>query len=178
MSVVTYETVTSFYYEISTIIDRVHLGILYKVRKRDDILRLGENSGIDAELLIKEYLQSIAYDVFSKLISPLGRDLDDLDTPLEPFEYNETFTHPETEATTDNCIIYRVIFPEKFDDTTKPPIYKALEDTLVSYCIWQWLMDSNIPDWPKYEAEHERKYKDLRSLIVRRVNLKRSYKLY
>lgn len=176
MATTTTETVVSFYYTIPTLIDRINLGVLYKVRNRDNILGLGENSVIDAEILVKEYIGSITADIFSKLVSPLGRTLEDLETPLEPFEFDVSFTAGET--TYENCVVYRVILPTAFDATTKPSIEKALADTIVSYCIWQWLLDSNIQGWEKYEFEHIRKYDDLRSLMTRRINLKRTYKLY
>lgn len=179
MSTTTYETVVTFYYTIESLLNRIELGVLYKLKnRRTGVAGLDENSTIDATLLLKEYLGSISSDIFSKLTGPLGKTLQDLETPLEPYEYDATFTHPETEAETDNCVIFRMIFPTAFDSTSKPAIEKALADTMVSYCIWQWLMDSNIADWPKYENEHERKYDDLRSLIVRRTNLRRTYKLY
>jgi len=178
MSTTTYETVTTFYYEIQPLIDRVQLEVLYKVRNRADIIGLGDNTIIDAELLVKEYLSSIAHDVFSKLLSPWGRTLEDLDDPQDPFEYNETFTHPETEAETENCIIYRVIFPDYSDENTKEPIHRAIEDALVSYCVYQWLMDSNIQGWERYEYEHLKKMDNLRDLMTRRINLQRTYKWY
>jgi hypothetical protein len=176
MATTTTETVVSFYYTIPTLIDRINLGVLYKARRRDDILGLGENSVIDAELLIKEYIGSISADIFSKLMSPLGRTLEDLETPQEPYEFDVTFN----DGTDDHleCVVYRVILPTKFDATTKPSIEKAIADTIVSYGIWQWLMDSNMQGWEKYEYEHIRKYDDLRSLMTRRINLKRTYKLY
>lgn len=176
MSTTTYETVTTFYFEIQSLIDKVNLGVLYKVRKRDNILGLGENSIIDAENLIREYLSSIAHELYSKQISPWGRTLADLDDPQEPFEYDATFTHPETEAKTENCIIYRTIFPEKADTITKLPIHKAIEDVLISYCIYNWMMDSNIQGWERYEFEYEKKLNILRDLMTRRINLKRTYK--
>lgn len=58
MSTVTTATVVAFYYTIPSLIDRVNLGVLYKVRRRDNIVGIGENSVIDAEVLIKEYLGS------------------------------------------------------------------------------------------------------------------------
>ena len=75
MSTITYETVTTFYFEIQSLIDKVNLGVLYKVRKRDDILGLGENSIIDAENLVKEYLSSIAHELYSKQKLPLEKIL-------------------------------------------------------------------------------------------------------
>lgn len=179
MSTTTYSTVTTFYYTIPSLLNRIEMGVLIKVRNRKEkAIGLDALSTIDSELLVKEYLGSISADIFSKLTGPLGKTLADLETPMEPFEFDETFTHPDTDAETDNCIIFRTIFTDTMDSTSKPAIEKALADTMISYCIWQWLMDSNVPDWPKYENEHQRKYDDLRSLIVRRINLRRTYKLY
>jgi len=177
-NVVTEETVTTFYFIVNSLIDKVNTHVLYKVRKRDDILGLDQNSVIDAELLIKEYLHSASAELFNKWISPLSRELEDLDDPQVAFVFNDTFTHPETEEETENCIIFRVIFPEKFDTTTKPVILRAIEDVLVSYAVYNWLMDSNIQDWQKYELEYLRKIDNLSGLLTRRINLKRSYKLY
>ena len=177
MSTTTTETVVTFYYTIPSLIDRINLGVLYKVRKRGgDAIGIGENTVIDAELLVKEYLGTISADIFSKLTSPLGRTLADLETPLEPFEFDVTFDPGSGDIA--NCVVFRVILPEKFDTTTKPAIENAIADTMVSYCIWQWLMDSGIQQWQKEELEHIRFYDDLRSLIVRRINLRRTYQLY
>jgi len=54
-NVVTEETVTTFYFIINPLIDKVNTHVLYKVRKRDDILGLDQNSVIDAELYMQEF---------------------------------------------------------------------------------------------------------------------------
>ena len=167
---------TTFYYTIPTLIEKVNLDVLSKVRNRNNIIGIGNNSTIDWEVLVREYLSSIAHQIFDAYTSSLGRTLPELDTPQEPFEWSVTFD-PGTGDISD-CVVFRVIFPDKFDQSTIPSVQKAIEDSMVSYAVWQWLMDSNIQGWELYEENHNRKLSQLSGLINRRIGLTRTYKLY
>ena len=168
----------TFYYTIPTLINSVNLEVLYKVRNRTNVVGIGENSIVDAETLITEYLGNISSEIFNKLTSPMGRAVAELDTPLEPYEFDVTYTHPDTLTDYENSIVFRIIEKDKFDVTTAKAIERAIQNTMVSYCVYQWLMDSNIQGWEKYEAEHIRYFDNLRGMLTRRVNLTRTYKLY
>jgi len=128
-------------------------------------------------MLINEYLISISAEVFNRLLSPLSEGLSDLETPLEPYEYDVTYTDEDSDDH-EHSIVFRTIYPEKFITATSPAIMRAIEDSLVSYCVYQWLMDSDIQNWQKYEQEHYRKLDSLRLLTTRRKDLRRTYKLY
>lgn len=169
-----------FYYSLQTLRERISTEVLYKVRKRaESNNNLDDNSTKDADLIINEYIQTIATDIFNNWLSPMGRTLADLDTPEEPFEYDVSFTPPEDGATElDNQIVYRVIFPDKFDSITVPAIDRAIADCIVSYSVWQWLMDSNVKEWQLYENKYETSKQKLVDLVSRRINPRRTYNLY
>ena len=124
----------------------------------------GDNSPVDGETWILEYISTIAADMFSKLFSPLARTL------INPFING-------IEESEDD-IIYNVVFPSTFDINTVPAINRAIEDTIVSYAVSEWMKDLRVPGWEREEIDHLNKYDNLRGLTTRRVNLKRSYKLY
>jgi hypothetical protein len=229
--------VTTFYYTIPSLKNRIGLEVLYKTKNRKNITELGNNTIIDADVLIGEYISAISYDIFDKLTSPFGRTLDELEVPLLPFEYNVSYTPPgeisagsfivgrvytilvpgttdftligasDSEIGTsftatgtgtgtgtanyselDECILYRCIWPTKydiatgtyipayFDTSSTPAIEKAMGEVIVSFAVYQWMMDCNIQGWEKYELEHLRKYDTLRGLTTRRIKLTRTYK--
>nr|WP_320022075.1 hypothetical protein [uncultured Draconibacterium sp.] len=170
-------TVHSIYFQIPDLLRRIDREVLYKSRNKDNIDGLGNNSIVDAHPVVKDYMNSICSEIFDKLTSPLSRGFSELDEPPVPYEFDKTFTK-EDETTVDNCIIYRVMLPEKYDLNVIPSLMKAIEDCIVSYCIYQWLLDADIKGWQKYEREHERKFDNLRGLVHRRINLKRKYKLF
>lgn len=169
-----------FYYSLNTLRERISTEVLYKVRKRAESNNsLDDDSTIDASLIINEYIQTIATDIFNNWLSPMGRTLADLDTPEEPFEYDVSFTPPEDGATElTNQIVYRVIFPDKFDSITVTAIDRAIADCIVNYSIWQWLMDSNVKEWQLYENKYETSKQKLVDLVSRRINPRRTYNLY
>lgn len=169
---------TEFYYEIPTLINRINTEIIYKAKNRGEgVIGVDAASPIDAEVLIREYLATVSNDiVYNKLLSSMSRDILE-DEELEPFEFSETFTD-ENSVDHEDCIIYRVEYPEKMPTNLTPSIYRAIEDVLVSYCVWNWMMDINIDGWQKYEEQYQKKEDDLRGLTKRRVGLVRTYKLY
>ncbi len=175
--------VTTFYYEIPKLIQKINTKVEYSIRNRTEKPKgFGDNSIIDADMLVGEYITQIANDLFDKHISKLGRAVvSDLEVPQEPFEYGVDYILNEGEIdedTLEDCIVYRVILPEKFDTTTIPPIFKAIEDSIISYAVYQWLMDSNVNGWQIYEDRHEKDVDKLIGLVNRRIGLVRTYKLY
>ena len=170
-------TVRTFFYEIPSLNRRIETEVLYKARRGKGVLGIDNASIVDAEMLINEYLITISAEVFNRLTSPLSVALEDLETPLEGYEYNVTYTDDDS-ADHENSIVYRMIFPDTFNVITKSAILRAIEDAIVSYAVYQWLMDSQIQGWEKYEQEHLRKFDDLRLLTTRRKDLRRKYKLY
>lgn len=170
--------VTTFYYEIPKLVQKINTKVMYSIRNRTEAPKgFGDNSIIDADMLVGEYITQIANDLFDKHISKMGRELADLEVPQEPFEYAVDYTR-EGEDTIENCIIYRVILPEKFDINTVTPMWKAIEDSIISYAVYQWLMDSNINGWQIYEERHDREVNKLIGLVNRRIGLVRTYKLF
>ena len=100
-----------------------------------------------------------------------------------------TVTYSELE----DCVLFRCIWPVRLDYSVTPAVYvdsktfdqsnipliqRAIEDTMISFAVYNWMMDNNIPDWQRYELNHLNKYDNLRGLTTRRINLKRTYKLY
>ncbi len=157
---------TTFVCNIEDTIKRIQNEITHKSRKSrtGTDMGFGENSSIDGETWINEYVSSIASDIFDKLFSPLARNL------TNPFLNGLVYGG--------NDIIYSVELPATFDINTVPAINRAIEDTIVSYAVFEWLKDLRVHGWEREELDHVAKYDNLRGLITRRINLVRTYKLY
>lgn len=164
------------YFTIETLQQRINTEAIYKGRNRKDLIGLDDTSTIDAETLIREYLSTASYEVYSKLISSLSRTIED-DYDEEPFEFGVLFTD-NNDVEYEDCIVYRYLEPDTMPTNLRATIRRAIEDCIVYYSVYNWLMDSNVPDWQKYELIYREKEDNLRSLTKRRVGLVRAYKLY
>lgn len=162
----------TFYYTIETLLNRISTEILYKIKNRGGF----NNSIVDAEHLILEYLNTGGSEIASKLSSPIAVELADLDPVLEPYEFDATYTDPDTDEETENCIIFRIIPPEKFDSTIKKIMDRTIEDTLIAYCVWNWLFDSNIQGWQLFKDKYDSHFNSLRMMFTKRIKLVRTYK--
>lgn len=168
----------TFWYTIQGLIDRINYEVLYEVRKLGDATELDENAIIDAETLINKYLKTASAEIFAKYTSPLGKALQDLEVPVEPYEFDITFTHPDTAEDYENTIVFRIDPTETFDQSVKYAIETAIEDSMVNYCVFRWLKSSNVESWQIYKGLHDQRMQDLCGLMTKRINLKRTYKLY
>ena len=168
----------TFYFAIQSLLDKINTQVLYVSRRKEMNLGIDYNSTVDADLLLKEYLHNVSAKLFSEHLSPQGRDTLSLETPYEPYEFDATYTNEETLAETPNCIIYRIIPPTGFDTTIKYALDKMIENCMIDYCVWQWCMDGNTPGWELYGAKYDKSIDLLISVMTRRINPARTYKLY
>lgn len=160
---------TTFYYTITALLDLIKEQASYKAKLLSKIE--GGPSFEDASIsndendLVKQYLRSITSEIFDKHLSPLSRTLEET-----PFEFDVTYD-PGT-GDINNCIVFRVEFPEKFDQKTIPAVTRAIEETIVSYAILQWFKDNKFERQTE-EQEHTLKKKNLISSVNRRIGLVR-----
>lgn len=159
-------TVTTLSFTISELVNSINNAVLYKTRNRDEKKGTGNSSIVDAEKLVKTYLKTVSSQIFSKWISPMSRKLSDLEEDYTPYEI------------TDDEVIFKVVFPDKFDSNIKEPVLQGIEDCIVSYCVWKWMSDANLPGVDTFKQEYQDAMDDLIDMTTRRVNLKRTYKLY
>lgn len=165
---------TTFYYEISNLIDRAQVKCLYFINNVVD--KEGnpqfENLSISSidDSFVRTLLEVAANSIYGSL-APYSRDLDELETPLEGFEFGVDY-----EGKSD-CIVFRIIETEKFDDTVTKPLENSIKEALINYVVREFLYQSNA-DGSTFKKLYEQNREDILSYINRRINLKRNYKLY
>lgn len=159
---------TTFYYDINKVIDKIDTAVLLKARNinKDASADFAQLSITDAKGFVKDKLAEISVKIFDKISSPLSRQIT-----------GDRFVFDETVEGEPGRIGFFVELPQKFDQGTTTSILRAIEDVMVSFCIYEWLYHANY-DSRKEEERFNQKWDDLLSLITRRVNLKRTYKLY
>ena len=159
-------------YNINLLVDKIDEAILIKARniKKDGESDFKQLSIVDNKHFIKDKLEEISAKIFDKITSPISRTLSD-----ERYEFNP-LTEGE-EPVNSEKIVFRFTPPDKFDSGTTKAILRAIEDVMVSFCIYEWMLHSNY-DYRKDEERYTQRWDDLLSLISRRINLKRTYKLY
>jgi hypothetical protein len=171
----------TFYYEISKLIDRAQIESLLFVKaieNKDTGLPALEEIAIsddDEQFIRKILLKAVANEIYGTL-SPYSRTLSDLDTPLEGFEYEATYT-PDEGDPVDDCIIFRIIMPTYFDEEMVSPLENAIENTMINYVVSEFLFRNNS-DGSTHKKLYEQSKDDILKYINRRTKLKRSYKLY
>jgi len=171
----------TFYYEISKLIDRAQIESLLFVKaieNKDTGLPALEEIAIsddDEQFIRKILLKTVANEIYGTL-SPYSRTLADLDTPLEGFEFEATYTPDEGDPVSD-CIIFRVIMPTYFDEEMVSPLENAIENALINYVVSEFLFRNNS-DGSTHKELYEKSKDDILKYINRRTKLKRSYKLY
>lgn len=160
----------TFYYTIQSLVNRVENEAIHKVRRLKD--STPEDLSIkDAEDIVKDYLRTMATDIASKHLGPLGRGLELLETPLAPFGWDVSVTDGQT--TVANCVVFLILEPTtNWDINTRELIRRTVEDTLVSYAVWKWTGD------PEEQIQHVTNYDNLVSLVKRRIKLRRTYSIF
>lgn len=155
---------TTIWFDIDILVAKIDTAILYKARniKKDGSSDFVQLSIADAKLFIRDKVKSIALKVYDKLVSPLARHLTDT------FLFDEEI---------DGKKLLLIKLDYTIDLNLLPAIEGAIEDVIIDYCIYEWMYHSNY-DWRKGEERFNGSWDDLLSLIKRRINLKRTYKLY
>ena len=166
---------TTLRYDIKLLVDKIDNVILLKARniKKDGESDFKQLSIVDHKFFIKDKLEEISTKIFDKITSPISRTLSE-----ERFEFDALVDAPEGEEPTNSGKIeFRFELPEKSDSGTIKAILRAIEDVMIAFCIYEWLYHGNY-DYRKEEERYNQRWDDLLSLITRRINLKRTYKLY
>lgn len=159
---------TTFYYSIAKLIDRIHTSALYLARniKQDRTNDFYQLSIVDAEGFLQDKIRTIAARIFADVFSPYARELTD------PFQFDVPFEG------LDGQIIFQVEFPDKyFDANLIPSILQAGEDLIIDYVVYEWIYHTNY-DYRKAEQIYSEGIKKLMGLVGRRYTARRNYKLY
>jgi len=153
----------TFSYNIDTILDKVETAALYRARNiKEKTPDFADMSIVDAKDFLKDQLRYIASKIFDTEFSQYPPVTDG---PVIPFEF------------TPGLIVYRVSFPAGFNSGLQTSILHAIEMALVSYVVMEWIKKSNY-DYRQDEIDFKNAMDDLRSLVARRKNLKRTYHLF
>ena len=155
---------TTIWFDIDILVDKIDTAVLYKARniKRDGSSDFHQLSIVDAKIFIRDKIKSIGLKVYDKIISPLARQMSD------------TFLFDE-QIDGKNMMLIKLDYT--IDKNLLPAIEGAIEDVIIDYCVYEWFYHSNY-DYRKEEERFNNSFDDLLSLITRRINLKRTYKLY
>lgn len=164
---------TTFYFDINKILDKVENNVLYKGRniaaeRKDDFAEL---SIVDARDFLKDQLETIASKIFDTELSQYTYGLDNLETPVNAYEFDVIYDGIP------GRIVYRVVFPAMYNLRLTPSVLNAIEDSMIKYLVTEWMKKSNY-DYRQDELDFNKAMDDIRSLVSRRKNLKRTYKLY
>lgn len=155
---------TTFTIDIKKILDRVETKALYKARniKKDGTSDFYQLSIVDARPFLIEKIRTVLARIWS--------------TELSQYSIEDGYTYDDTDPL-DIKVSYEVEFPENFRTESIPSISRAIEDAIVNFVIYQWMMASNY-DYRKDEQEYRENMDEIRSLVARRTKLVRTYKLY
>lgn len=166
-------TTTTFYFDISKILDKVENNALFRARNitQNRNPDFAELSIVDARDFLKDHLETIASKIFDTELSQYTYGLDDLETPVEAYEFDVTYDG------TPGRIVYNVVFPDIYNHKLVPAVLNAIEDAMIKFLLLEWVKVSNY-DYRQNEIDYNRAMDDLRSLVARRKNLRRTYKLY
>ena len=160
---------TTFYFDINKILDKVETAALYRARNiKDRTPDFAELSIVDAKDFLKDQLRYIAAKIFDTEFSqypPVA------DPAVEPFEFDVTY-----DGNPDH-IVYRCTFPAGYNSSLHTATVHAIESALVKYVVMEWIKAANY-DYRQNEADYEKAMDDIRSLVARRKNLKRTYHLF
>jgi hypothetical protein len=170
----------TFYYEIKNLIDRAQIESILFVKsienKETGLPQLEELAIADEdEKYIRKLLKNIANEIYERL-SLYSRALADLEEPLAGFEFEKTYTPDEGDPVTD-CIIFRIIEPEYFDNEVMLPLENAIENALINYAVSEFFFKNGI-DGSALLQRYLKNKDDILTYITRRTKLVRTYKLY
>jgi hypothetical protein len=159
-------------YDINLLVDKIDEVTLIKARniKKDGEADFKQLSIVDNKHFIKDKLEEISAKIFDKITSPISRTLSEERYEFDPLTEGE-------EPTNSGKIVFRFELPEKSDSGITKAILRAIEDVMVTFCVYEWMFHSNY-DYRKDEERYNQRWDDLLSLVNRRINLKRTYKLY
>ena len=164
----------AFYFEIPKLINRAQVELLYFIKNedKDGILELDKYAISDEdEPLVRLLIKDVATSKIYGLLAPYSRDI----------EGGSFFF--EAAITTDlglevmDCIIFKTVFPVKFDRSVIPALDEAIGNAIVNYTISEYLF-RNGADGTIYRDRYEKNYNEILGFINRRIGLKRTYKLY
>lgn len=158
---------TTFYYDIGKLLDRIHTSALYLARniKADRTSDFYQLSIIDAEGFLTDKIRTIAARMFADVFAQYARELSD------PFQWDVPYEG------LDNQIVFNVEFPSDFDLNLVPSILQAGEDLIIEYVVYEWMYHTNY-DYRKAEDIYLKHLQHLQSLVSRRNIAIRSYKLF
>lgn len=160
---------TTFYFDIDKILDKVETAVLYRARNiKDRTPDFADLSIKDATDYLKDQLRYIASEIYDKELSQYPPVSDD---PVTAFEYDVSYDNVP------GRIVFRVTFPSGHNSNLYTAILNALERAMINYLVYHWIKKSNY-DYRQDEADYYRAMDDVRSLVARRKNLKRTYHLF
>ena len=166
-------TLTTFYFNIDGILDKVENNALFRARNitKDRTPDFAELSIVDARDFLKDQLKTIASKIFDTELSQYTYGLDDLEIAVEAYQFDVTYDSVA------GRIVYNAVFPAIWNHKLVPAVSNAIEDAMIKYLVCEWLKKGNY-DYRQDEVDFGKAMDDLRSLVARRKNLKRTYKLY
>ena len=166
-------TLINLHYEIDKLIKRIQLETLSYTKNVNP-----DDTSVMDELAVSTndyaYVRSLIKDVAKKILFSLNR-YKPTDTEITPFEFDATYT--KDEDSTENCIIYRLEFPDKWNDLLMDSLDNSIENAIVNYTTSEFLF-RNRADGTYHARLFERDKSDIIASMSNRAGLKRTYKLY
>ena len=164
-----------FYFEIPKLIDQAQVeSLLYTktvINKETGIPELDEYAISDEdEALVRIQLENAAVKIY-ELTSPYARNIDG-----GGFFFGASVTN-ELGLEVQDCVIFRCIFPPKFDKSVIPSLDNVMKNAMVNYTVSQFFYKNNI-DGSAHKAWFEENLNSILGFVNRRIGLVRTYKFY
>ena len=163
-----------FYFEIPKLFNRAQVEVLYFAGKieKDEIPELDKYAIADEdEPLVRLLMRDAAISKVYGILAPYTRDIEG-----GGFFFEAAITN-DLGLEVQDCIIYKCIFPEKFDRSVIPALDEAISNAVVNYSISEYLF-RNAADGSVFKERYDKNMGEILGFINRRVGLTRTYKLY
>jgi len=163
-----------FYFEIPKLFNRAQVEVLYFAGKieKDEIPELDKYAIADEdEPMVRLLMRDAAISKVYGILAPYTRDIEG-----GGFFFEAAITN-DLGLEVQDCIIYKCIFPEKFDRSVIPALDEAISNAVVNYSISEYLF-RNAADGSVFKERYDKNMGEILGFINRRVGLTRTYKLY
>jgi len=163
-----------FYFEIPKLFNRAQVEVLYFAGKieKDEIPELDKYAIADEdEPMVRLLMRDAAISKVYGILAPYTRDIEG-----GGFFFEAAITN-DLGLEVQDCIIYKCIFPEKFDRSVIPALDEAISNAVVNYSISEYLF-RNAADGSVFNERYDKNMGEILGFINRRVGLTRTYKLY
>ena len=165
----------AFYFEIPKLFNRAQVEVLYYTEKmeKEEMPELDKYAIADEdEPLVRLLMKDVSLTKVYGLLAPYARDIEGGGYFFEAAITNDLGLEVQ------DCIIYKCVFPAKFDRSVIPALDEAISNAIVNYSIAEYFVRNNA-NGSVFKERFDKNMNEILGLINRRTaGLRRTYKLY